>query len=72
MTYAAYTRVKIAGLRVTHQPQMVRSYALRMGEIKQLLDTGHDRRGGLTLSRHLFILSTTDHRGGRGAFSSPT
>ena len=72
MTYAAYTRVKIAGLRVTQQPQMVRSYALRMGEIKQLLDTGHNRRGGLTLSRHLFILGSTDHRGGRGAFSSPT
>ena len=34
MTYAAYTRVKIAGLRVTQQTQMVRSYALRMGEIK--------------------------------------
>jgi len=72
MTYAAYTHVKIAGLRVTQQPQMVRSYALRMGEINQLLDTGHDRRGGLTLSRHLFILGSTDHRGGRGAFSSPT
>ena len=34
MTYAAYTRVKIAGLRVTQQPQMVPSYALRMGVIE--------------------------------------